>query len=74
MLESPEDNELSWSFWFFSMINTDKSLHEIDLYAQDCLRFLISGTRTKARYNIRYDDLKALGYKSLVHHYRDGSF
>ena len=74
LLESPEDNELSWSFWFFSMINTDKSLHEIDLYAQDCLRFLISGTRTKARYNIRYDDLKALGYKSLVHHYRDGSF
>ncbi len=41
----------------------------IDHYAQDCLRVLLSGTRTKARYNARYEDLKALGYRSLVHAY-----
>lgn len=69
LLEAPQDHELSWSHWFFSVINTDRSLREIDHYAQDCLRFLVSGRRTKARYNVRYQDLKALGYQSLVHAY-----
>ncbi|MBR6744436.1 MAG: group II intron reverse transcriptase domain-containing protein [Clostridia bacterium] len=69
LLESPRDNELSWSHWFFPVINTTESLHAIDLYAQDCLRYLISGRHTKARFNVRYEDLKALGYRSLVHAY-----
>lgn len=69
LLEAPTGSELSWSSWFFSVINTTQSLHEIDRYAQDCLRFLISGKRTKARFNVRYEDLKALGYQSLVHAY-----
>ena len=29
----------------------------------------MSGTRTKARFNIRYETLKDLGYRSLVHQY-----
>ncbi len=69
LMESPESSELSWSYWFFSVINTTKSLREIDSYAQQCLRFIISGKQTKSRYNVRYDTLKALGYKSLVHEY-----
>ncbi len=69
LLESPRDNELSWSSWFFPVITTAESLHAIDLYAQDCLRYLIAGTHTKARFNVRYEDLKALGYRSLVHEY-----
>ena len=69
LLESPRDNELSWSGWFFPVITTADSLHEIDLYAQDCLRYLIGGTHTKSRYNVRYQDLKALGYRSLVNAY-----
>ena len=69
LLDAPTGSELSWSSWFFSVITTTESLHSIDLYAQDCLRFLISGTRTKARYQVRYEDLKALGYRSLVHAY-----
>ena len=69
LLESPGDNELSWSRWFFPLITTSESLRAIDRYAQDCLRFLVSGTRTKGRYNVRYGDLKALGYRSLVHEY-----
>ena len=64
-----EPNELSWSRWFFSVINTDKSLHEIDLYAQDCIRYIISGSRKKTRFRVTYDDMKALGYRSLVHEY-----
>ena len=69
LLDSPTDHELSWSHWFFSVINTTETLHVIDRYAQDCLRTLISGKRTKARFNVRYGDLKALGYRSLVHEY-----
>ena len=69
LLENSADSDLTWSYWFFSVIDTADSLHEIDLYAQDCLRFLISGTRTKARFNVRYEDLKKLGYRSLVHAY-----
>lgn len=69
LLEAPSGSELSWSAWFFSVITTTESLRAIDRYAQDCLRMLISGRRTKARYNVRYEDLKALGYRSLVHAY-----
>jgi len=69
LLEAPTDNELSWSGWFFPVINTAESLHEIDLYSQDCLRYIISGKHTKSRYNVRYDDLKSQGYRSLVNAY-----
>lgn len=69
LMESGEDNELTWSYWYFPVINTAESLGVIDRYAQDCIRFLVSGTRTKARFNVRYQDMKALGCKSLVHEY-----
>ncbi len=69
LLESPLDNELSWSHWFFPLINTTKSLEEIDHYAQEQLRYLVSGKHTKARFNVDYASLKSLGYKSLVHEY-----
>ena len=69
LLESPEGSDLSWSWWFFSVINTADSLQEIDAYAQDCLRFLVSGKRPKGRYDVRYEDLKKLGYRSLVNAY-----
>lgn len=69
LLEANEDSDLTWSLWFFPVITTAESLHEVDLYAQDLLRFLISGTHTKSRFNVRYEDLKGLGYKSLVNEY-----
>ena len=62
-------HELTWSRWFFPVITTTDSLHMIDRYAQECLRYILTGTRTKARYRARYEDLKALGYRSLVHKY-----
>ena len=71
LLESPTDNELTWSCWFFSVINTAESLRIIDRYAQDCVRYLVSDTRTKARFNVRYEDMKKLGYRNLVHAYYD---
>ena len=69
LLESAHDSDLSWSEWYFSVLQTTASLHTIDLYAQDCLRFLLSGKRTKARFDVRYGQLKELGYRSLVHAY-----
>ncbi len=69
LLDAPLDHELSWSHWFFSVINTDVTLRSIDRYAQDCLRVIITGKRTKARYDVRYQELKNLGYRSLVHAY-----
>ena len=69
LLEGAPGSELTWSRWFFSVINTAESLHEIDRYAQDCLRRLVSGRNTKGRYAVRYADLKALGYRSLVNAY-----
>ena len=55
--------------WYFPVINTAESLGVIDRYAQDCLRFLLSGKRTKARFSVRYEDMKKLGYRNLVHEY-----
>ncbi len=69
LFENPADNELTWAYWFFPVLTTDKSLRELDAYAQDCIRYLLTGARTKARYNARYGDLKQLGYRSLVHEY-----
>ena len=69
LLEVNEDSDLTWSLWFFPVITTSKSLHEIDLYAQDLIRYLISGRHTKSRFNVRYEELKSLGYKSLVNEY-----
>jgi hypothetical protein len=69
LLEVNEDSDLTWSLWFFPVITTSESLHQIDLYAQELLRFLISGTHTKSRFNVRYETLKDLGYRSLVNEY-----
>ena len=33
------------------------------------LRYLASGKHNKANYRVRYEKLKSLGYKSLVHEY-----
>ena len=69
LFECPGDNKLSWAGWYFPVIGTDESLKLVDRYAQELLRSLITGTKTKARFNARYEDLKRLGYKSLVHEY-----
>ena len=69
LLEQSTDNELTWALWFFPVINSDKGLKTIDSYAQDRLRCIISGRHTKSRFNVRYEQLKALGYKSLVNEY-----
>ena len=60
---------LTWSRWFFPVINRTEGLRELDRYLQQELRFLSTGRHTKANFRVRYADLKALGYRSLVHEY-----
>ena len=64
---SEDPHEINWSRWYFPLINTDKSLKEIDAYMQDCIRYIATETRTKSRFNFRYEQMKSLGYRSLVH-------
>ena len=66
LYDSDDPNETNWSRWYFPVINTDKSLKEIDAYMQECLRYTAVEKHTKARFNFRYAQKKALGYRSLV--------
>lgn len=64
------DNETSWSYWYFPIINTSKSLKEVDAYFQDEQRYLYTGRHNKMNYKkCPYETLKSCGYKPLVHEY-----
>ena len=63
---SESSSEINWSWWYFPLITTDKSLKVIDSYMQDCVRFIATGSRTKSRYNFTYSQMKGLGLQSLV--------
>lgn len=61
--------DLTWSKWFFPVITTHNKLEIIDNYLIQYLRYLSTGKFSKKNYNITYDYLKELGYKSLVNEY-----
>ena len=67
--ESDDPETLTWSRWFFPIITKAEGLNEIDRYLQQNLRYLATGRHGKANYRTTYDQLKALGYKSLVHEF-----
>lgn len=67
--ESVANNTLTWSRWYFPVINRVEGLHEIDCYLQYCIRVLSTGRHVKSNYRVTYERLKELGYKSLVHEY-----
>jgi len=69
LYDNPVYSELTWTRWFFPVINTSATLRQIDAYMQDCIRRLATGKKTKSKYNFRYDDIKKLGYRSLVAEY-----
>lgn len=64
---SEDPHEINWSRWYFPLITTDRSLKVLDAYMQDCIRYIVTESRTKSRYNFRYEQMKDLGYRSLVH-------
>lgn len=67
--ESDDPETLTWSRWFFPVINQTDGLKEIDHYLQQNIRFLSTGKHNKTNYRVDYDQLKELGYKSLVNEY-----
>ena len=69
LFEGDDPELLTWSRWFFPVINRTEGLKEIDLYLQQYIRYLSTGRHTKANYKVRYEDLKAFGYRSLVNEF-----
>ncbi len=69
LYDNPRNSETTWTRWYFPVINTDRSLHLLDSYMQDCIRFIASGNYSRSRYNFRYEKMKELGYLSLVNRY-----
>lgn len=65
-----EEDDLSWRYWFFPTINTDKSLRVIDSYMQDWQRYIVTGKHNKKNYEkASYELLKKCNYRSLVNEY-----
>ena len=71
------DGEITWCRWYFPVITSEAALKEIDDYAVACIRYLYTGRYGKQNYNIRYDEIKALGFRSLVNsfwRFKNGSY
>ena len=62
-------HDMTWSRWYFPLITTDKSLRVIDQYMQECIRYVATEKHTKSKYNFRYNQMKELGYQSLVNNW-----
>ena len=62
-------NEFTWTRFYFPVITCADGLSEIDRYMVQYLRFLKSGKHCKGNYSVTYDQLKNLGYTSLVNEY-----
>lgn len=64
-----EENAFTWSRWFFPVLDSTEGLKELDAYLLQYIRYLYSGRHYKGNYRISYEQIKALGFRSLVHEY-----
>lgn len=64
---NPDD--LSFSRWYFPVINQTDRLKEIDNYLQNNIRYIISGKHNKMNYKCKYNYLKKYGYRTLINEY-----
>ncbi|MBR5419928.1 MAG: hypothetical protein IK115_02140 [Lachnospiraceae bacterium] len=71
-LYSSEGKDFSWARWFFPYLTTDKSLHELDAYMEQYMRYCVTGRHYKGNYRISYEELKDWGFRSLVHEWWEG--
>lgn len=69
LYDNPCRHEVTWCRWYFPTITTADSLNQIDAYAISCIRYIATGKHTKANYNLRYSQIKELGFRSLVNAY-----
>lgn len=63
------EDDFTWSRWFFGSLTTDRGLKEIDAYLQEYIRYAVTGRHYKGNYRITYEQMKAWGYRSLVHEF-----
>lgn len=61
--------DVSWARWMFPIITVVDSLKELDRYMQDTIRYVYCGSLGRKRYRLRYEQLKELGYRNVVHDY-----
>lgn len=64
-----EEDDFCWKRWFFPYLTTDRGLKEVDHYLQQYIRYCVTGRHNKGNYRISYEQLKAWGYRSLVHEF-----
>ena len=64
-----EEDDFTWSKWFFPNLTTDKGLKEIDKYMQEYIRYAVTGRHYKGNYRIEYETMKKWGYRNLVNEY-----
>lgn len=69
LYDHPKSSELTWTRWYYPIINTTATLKILDNYMQDCIRYIATEKRTKGKYKFTYLMMKEMGYKSLVHEY-----
>ena len=69
LYDNPTSTELTWARWFFPIINTTETIGMLDHYMQECIRYIATEKRTNKRFSFKYDMIKNLGYRSLVHEY-----
>ena len=67
--ENDDTESLTWSRWFFPVINQTYGLKEIDHYLQQNIRYLSTGKHNKTNFKTNYAQLKQLGYRSLVNEF-----
>lgn len=62
-----EDDELTWSRWYFPLITQTEGLKTIDQYFQQWLRYLADGRHSKMNFEkVPYGLLQKYGYVPLV--------
>lgn len=64
--ENPLHEEITWCKWYFPVLTTDRSLRIIDEYAVECIRYIVTGKHGKKNYNLKYEFIKEMGFRSLV--------
>lgn len=64
-----DEDDFTWSRWFFPILDTADSLKLIDDYLIEYIRFIYSGRHYKGNYKITYEHIKELGFRSLVNEF-----
>jgi hypothetical protein len=49
---------MCWNQWAFPVITGTDRLHELDLYNQQCIRYVMTGKWSNAGYRVKYSCLK----------------